>query len=427
MIKCRLILRPFRAAKMQKKKILNNTSSEKERNIQRTDTPIKGVILQATAKIMNKNGFAKSSISEIALEAGVKDPVIYQHFKGKEDLLFSIVKTHMDKGFEFMDEQLQGISGARNKLRKFVWAHLRNNDVDRESITLVLLECRSISKFYQSDVYKMIRRYAHILTDILRDGVREGTFRPDINLVLIRDLIFGLLDFQAITCLITREIPEATPDHEHCMRLIERILLSRNNAKVDNFGKRQIILSSAIKIFADKGYNDATISEIANLADVATGTVYEYFKNKEELLLAIPEERLQRHLAEIEKAFTLVEPLRKLRRFIKYHFNLYLIDREFLKVWINIIILNRRFYQSRSYESLQLYLRTFQVLVKEGIDDGSFAQDTNVRVFRNLFIGVFTHMVLRWIFVSQRKTIDMVKEINEVTDLLADALTIRSK
>jgi TetR/AcrR family fatty acid metabolism transcriptional regulator len=272
----------------------------------------------------------------------------------------------------------------------------------------------------------MIRRYAHILTDILREGVREGIFRPDVNLTLIRDLIFGLLDFQAITCLVTREIPEATLDHEQCMCLIERILLSQNTAEIENYGKRHSILSSAIKVFSEKGYNDATISEIAQLADVATGTVYEYFRNKEELLLAIPEERLQHHLAEIEKAFTLVEPLRKLRRFVKYHFNLYLVDRDFLKVWINIIILNRRFYRSRSYESLQQYMRTFEVLVKEGIDDGSFAPDTNVRVFRNLFLGVFTHMVLRWLFLSQRKTIDMVKEINEVTDLLADALTTRS-
>jgi TetR/AcrR family fatty acid metabolism transcriptional regulator len=411
---------------MQNKKHISNTSLQKVKAIQRTDMPIKDVILHATAKIMNEKGFTKSSISEIALEAGVKDPVIYQHFKGKEDLLFSIVQTHMDKGFEYMDEQLQGISGAHNKLRKFIWAHLRNNDVDRESITLVLLECRSISKFYQSDVYKMIRRYAHILTDILREGVREGIFRPDVNLTLIRDLIFGLLDFQAITCLVTREIPEATLDHEQCMCLIERILLSQNTAEIENYGKRQNILSSAIKVFSEKGYNDATISEIAQLADVATGTVYEYFRNKEELLLAIPEERLQHHLAEIEKAFTLVEPLRKLRRFVKYHFNLYLVDRDFLKVWINIIILNRRFYRSRSYESLQQYMRTFEVLVKEGIDDGSFAPDTNVRVFRNLFLGVFTHMVLRWLFLSQRKTIDMVEEINEVTDLLADALTTRS-
>ena len=411
---------------MKSNKKLNTTYPGKEGSVHYTDTPIRMNILRAGAKIMNEKGFAKSSISEIAFEAGVKDPVIYQHFKGKEDLLFSIVETFMDKGFEFVDEQLQGISGARNKLRKFIWAHLRNNDVDRESITLVLIECRSISKFYQSDVYQMIRRYAHILKDILKEGVREGIFRSDVNLVLVRDLIFGLLDFQAITCLVTREIPEATLDHENCMRLIDRMLLSRSNAKIDTLGKKHIILSSAIKVFAEKGYNDATISEIANLADVATGTVYEYFKNKEELLLAIPEERLQRHLAKIEEAFKLVEPLRKLRRFIKYHFNLYLIDRDFLKVWINIIILNRRFYRSLSFENLQQYMRTFEILVKEGIDDGSFAADTDARVFRNLFLGVFTHMVLRWLFVSQRRTIDMVKEINEVTDLLADALTIRA-
>ena len=87
---------------MQNDKLMRNSSLQKKESIQRADAPIKEVILHATAKIMNEKGFAKSSISEIAKEAGVKDPVIYQYFKGKEDLLFSIVQTHMEKGFEFL-------------------------------------------------------------------------------------------------------------------------------------------------------------------------------------------------------------------------------------------------------------------------------------------------------------------------------------
>jgi len=408
---------------MVKKRAIKRSYPSSEKTRHSPDMPLREVILKFACNSMNEKGFRNASIGEIAKLAGVKDPVIYQYFNGKEGLLLSIVQSHMEKGFAFIDEQLQGISGARDKLRKFFWAHLRNNDVARESIALILLECRSDPKFYKTDAYQMIRSYAGILTGILKEGIEEKTFRPDVNLRLIRDLIFGLADLQAITCLVTKEIPEATPDHGDCMNLIERILLKKPKDGFSGYSKRERILSSAIKVFSSTGYNEGTISEIAAMAGVASGTVYEYFKNKEELLLAIPEERLKVHLSEIKKGFKLREPIRKLRHFIQYHFSLYLNDRDFLRVWVHLILLNRRFYQSRAYESLRQYVGVLEELVQGGIDDGSFAPDTNVRVYRNLFLGTFAHMVLRWLFLSQDVELDKIREIYEVTNFLTDALT----
>lgn len=52
--------------------------------------------------------------------------------------------------------------------------------------------------------------------------------------------------------------------------------------------RRERILECAMKIFAEKGFQDATISEISKAAGVSDATVYEYFKSKEELLFSIP-------------------------------------------------------------------------------------------------------------------------------------------
>lgn len=376
--------------------------------------------MNAASKVMNQKGYDASTISEIALKAGVKDPVIYQHFKGKEDLVFAVVEEHMEKFLSFLDEQLQGICGAHNKLRKLVWAHLYFNDVNREYITLVLLECRTNRGFYKSQAYKLIRRYVGILMAILQEGVDEGVFTPDVDLCLVRDLILGLVDFEAITCLITHEIPEAAPDHEECMRLIQRILLVNSGDKPSSLDKRQRILLAAVKAFAEKGHEKATISEIASIAGVGEGTVYEYFKNKEDLLLSIPEERLQQHLDQLKETFDIRNPVRKLRRFIQYHFRLYLIDQDFLKVCLMLIILNRRFYISRAYESLRKYLQVLEEIVQEGIGESCFAHNVNIRVFRNMFMGSFTHMVLRWLFFD--KNVDKMNEINGITDFLTKAL-----
>ena len=386
---------------------------------------VKQRILNVASEIMNRKGYSESNISEIASAAGIKDPIIYQYVKGKEDLLFAVVEEHMDKFLLYLDEQLQGIDGAYNKLRKLIWAHLRFNDVNREYITLVNLECRSNLNFYQTKAYELIRHYAGILIRILREGVEEGAFRSDINLILVRDLIFGLVDFEAITCLITREIKEATPDHERCMRLIERILIDKSQEEKSLETKRGRILRGAINAFAEKGYAKATISEIAKQAGVADGTVYEYFKNKEELLLSIPEERFQDHINQFKGAFNIEDPVKMLRRFIQYHFNLYLIDTDFLKVYLNLILLNRRFYESRAYESLRKYIKILEDLIQKGIDDGSFAPDSDVRIFRNMFLGAFTHMGLRWFFLAKGMAANKIDEINQIIDLLNDALVVK--
>ena len=49
---------------------------------------------------------------------------------------------------------------------------------------------------------------------------------------------------------------------------------------------------------------------------------------------------------------------------------------------------------------MQQYMGVLEEVVREGIDDGSFAANINVRVFRNMFLGGFNHMVTRWVFLS---------------------------
>jgi TetR/AcrR family fatty acid metabolism transcriptional regulator len=87
-----------------------------------------------------------------------------------------------------------------------------------------------------------------------------------------------------------------------------------------------------------------------------------------------------------------------------------------------LILLNRRFYESRAYESFRLYVKFFEDLVQEGVSNKSFNPDINIRIFRNMFLGAFTHMVLRWIFRSEGKNVDKMEEINEITELLSDAV-----
>lgn len=376
-------------------------------------------ILSAAEEIMSQKGLFEATISEIARKAGVADSVIYQYFKGKEDLLFSIPGERMKEVLFLLGEQLQGIRDAESRLSKMIWFHLRYNDTHPGYSRILLLECRSSKDFYVTPAYKLIRKYAGTLLEILEQGVEDGVFRADLNIRLVRDIVLGTLDWETITCQASGEIEESARDLEDIMSLVHAMITSRVEAEVN---KPDRILSAAEKVFAEKGFTKATVSEIVSLAQVAEGTVYEYFENKEDLLLSIPVKRFQQYLDKLPETFQIKNPKRKLRRFIKYHFSLFLTERDFLKVFLLQIQLSKRFYGSKAFESFQRYFRVIEEIIEEGKHKGIFRSDVNSRIFRNMFLGTFSHLALRWVILGENSEMDKMQEIDQVTDLLSAAV-----
>src|SRR5947209_17606495 len=96
----------------------------------------------------------------------------------------------------------------------------------------------------------------------------------------------------------------------------ERALLAREQ-KTD---KRARILEAAIQVFASRGFHTATVAEIARAAGVADGTIYLYFKSKDDLLLKLFEEKMQELSASAQAAMAEEQGAPgKLRRFIQHH------------------------------------------------------------------------------------------------------------
>jgi TetR/AcrR family fatty acid metabolism transcriptional regulator len=382
-------------------------------------------ILDAAEEIMSERGLKDSSIAEIAKKAGVTDPLIYNYFKGKEDLLFSIPGRRMKEVLNHLSEQLQGIPDPISRLSKMIWYHLSFNDTYQGYARLLLLECRSNRNFYHHEAYALIRQYAGILLGILEDGVTRQVFRSDVDMRLVRDIIFGVLDWEGLSCLAAQEIKDTVQDLEDILSLIlPMITFKQPHIELD---KSFRILQAAECVFAEKGYAQATISEIAKLANVSEGTIYEYFKNKEDLLFSIPEQKFLKHIQELDEIFELKTPLRKLRRFIRYHFYLYMTEPNFSKVFILHIQLSQKFYRSPVYQIFQQYTKIITDVLEEGKQDGSIRISVNARVFRNLFLGTFSHMALRWLIVGGGAETDKMREIDDVVSLLSRAVANTSK
>ena len=94
----------------------------------------------------------------------------------------------------------------------------------------------------------------------------------------------------------------------------------------------------------------------------------------------------------------------------------------FVKVFLLHIQLNQRFYGSQAYKTFQQYTKIIADVLEEGKKDGSIRPNINTRVFKNLFMGAFSHMALRWLILGKEAQTDKMKEIDEVVLLLSRAV-----
>lgn len=374
----------------------------------------KRAILDVAVDVMSRKG-KDSTIAEIAAAAGVTDSVLYHYFTNKDDLLFHAAGEYLKSGIEDLNAHLAGIREPASRLSKFIWFQLHYHDTNPHYAYFTIFECRSKKNFFQHAAFDYFRQWTRILRSILEDGQAKGVFPSGLDVFVVRDMILGLLDIENIEVFTGRHSGPAQDDLDAILDLLQPVLTIPPIIQRD---KSQRILSAAERNFARNGYDKATIAEIAQSAGVAEGTIYDYFRSKEDLLHSLLQHRFQEHLVSLDELYAVTTPLRKLRRFIRFHFSIYLNQPDFAKTFILNGVFNRRFYEAAACDDFDAYLRSVDAILDEGKRAGSIRPAVEARLFKNLLIGVFSHMALRWLFVGQTSRTDKTSEINTVVNLL---------
>ena len=159
-------------------------------------------IIQAAIEVFSKSNFQNSSISEIAQKADIAEGTIYQYFKNKEDLFFSIPVQKTKEFCEGLDLHLQGIHDAFNKIRKFIWYYLYFLKMNPDYARTLMLEMRVSKSFVQSKTYGSLKEFTGKILEIIKEGQEEGIVRKDVNLYLIRELMLGILEHRVTRWLL---------------------------------------------------------------------------------------------------------------------------------------------------------------------------------------------------------------------------------
>jgi TetR/AcrR family fatty acid metabolism transcriptional regulator len=177
-------------------------------------------IIQAAIEVFSKKDFRTASVSEIARRAGVADGTIYQYFKSKEDLFFSIP---VEKTKEFrgqLELHLEGIPGAFNKIRKFVWYFLYFFKTNPEYGRILLLEMRVSKSFVKTETYDFLKQSVSQVMNIILEGQNEGVIRQDTDIYILRHLILGILEHMVCRWLLKGEKYDLVEHHQEVSQIV---------------------------------------------------------------------------------------------------------------------------------------------------------------------------------------------------------------
>ncbi len=167
--------------------------------------PGKLKIINAMRTLLENRTFESLTISEIAVTAGVTEGLIYKYFKDKRDLLHHVLKEHYQLFLVQIERDLQGIDGALNKLKKIIWSSIERYANHRVFARIILLEVRNSEEYFQSEAYDLVRRFNHIIIDIINEGIAAGEIREDLPAGYIRNAIFGTIEHSCLNRVIFNE------------------------------------------------------------------------------------------------------------------------------------------------------------------------------------------------------------------------------
>jgi len=166
--------------------------------------------------------------------------------------------------------------------------------------------------------------------------------------------------------------------------------------------KRAMILRAATRVFARNGYFNSKVADIARAAEVADGTVYLYFKSKEEILHSIFDQNMAEAIAAGGQLIeNLDDPREKLRQIAKLHLERLGADRDLAVVFQVELRGSTKFMEEFSAAGFAEYLALLRRTFEEGQRAGVFRKELNAKVAAKILFGALDEMATNWI-ISKR-------------------------
>ncbi len=162
--------------------------------------------------------------------------------------------------------------------------------------------------------------------------------------------------------------------------------------------RKALILKAAIKVFARHGFSRARTAVIAREARVAEGTIYNYFKSKDDLILTIFEQTWRDLIRALRKALQPIhDPIQKLIVVLTTVIDLFESDPQLAEVFLVELRQSGKCFSSQPMTVILEFLDLLEEILKEGIAQGVIRKDVNTKVARGFLFGAVENILLGWL------------------------------
>lgn len=393
----------------------------------------KKAILKAAEALFAAQGFNQTKVADIARASEIHEASIYAYFKNKKKILFAIYGDYIEEAVKNIEHHFQGMKEPGPKLRKLIWSYLDDIQSNPNHGRIMMMAQRESPEFYTSKHFRHIKEFSALLRDIIIAGHEEGIFRTDLSARSIGNMVMGTALFTVFHSIVN----DQPYDPDKMSDTIYQLVLNAagvEDSSVDDrsedikrntrtqYRKTQIV-DAATQVFSQKGFSNATISDIARKANLGDATLYEYFDNKDAILIGIAGTYLQIFTCE---AFWLnASP--KAEQFLKkmiwkviwqLYFNL-----DFSRVLILDLFRNVDFYISPEYKDWEDLQKKIQETIDEGQKEGVFIKDFPTLTYFHMLIGTLDQFLMEH-FLLHSPPLGLV-ELSAIVDALVRAIKVR--
>ena len=175
--------------------------------------------------------------------------------------------------------------------------------------------------------------------------------------------------------------------------------------------RKEAILRGAERVFAEKGFREATISEVAKRCGVSEATIYDHFGSKEEILFTIPLETTRLGKEKLEEYLTYIRSASdRLRAIIHNYLDFYERHPDYAAVALLILKQNPRFLETEAYRIIREWSRTILRVVEDGKATGEFRSEADPYVTRTMVLGAVEHAVIGWLLLGRPSSPSAIAE-----------------
>jgi TetR/AcrR family fatty acid metabolism transcriptional regulator len=162
--------------------------------------------------------------------------------------------------------------------------------------------------------------------------------------------------------------------------------------------KPQQIVEAAIRVFARNGYYNSRVSDIAREAGIASGTIYLYFRTKEEILVTLFREKMAAFVAHLRREIAGESDAEvKIRRLVELHFTVLEQSPALAEVVQVELRQGHKFFRGASAHEVSAYFELIGSVLEEGVASGHFRADVPVKVATKVLFGAMDQMATSWV------------------------------